>query len=254
RFALERTALSSEQLSSSVKRNAEHAHTAQRGVMVGRTVVLESNTVVTEVVTTMESIAGAGQRITDIIRVIDHIAFQTNILALNAAVEAARAGDAGRSFAVVASEVRSLAARCATAAQEIRHIIANTNDYIQTGSGLAAQAHTAMVAVVDSISTVTQLITEIHRASDAQADHVAQVNQSVMSIEAHTLQNADLVEQVAKLTHGLTNQADALVSAVDVFTLPHSEQPSRRKIAPAHGDRKASVLPHAMLATALRKP
>jgi methyl-accepting chemotaxis protein len=172
-----------------------------------------------EVVTTMDSITEASKKISDIIGVIDGIAFQTNILALNAAVEAARAGEQGRGFAVVAGEVRTLAQRSAQAAKEIKTLIGDSVSKVDAGSRLVADAGSTMDEIVSQVKRVTDLIGEITAATIEQSGGIEQVNTAVVSLDQTTQQNAALVEQSAAAAASLKDQATKLNEAVAVFRL-----------------------------------
>ena len=217
--ALEQTAASMEELSSTVKQNADNARQANQLAMSASTVAVQGGEVVGQVVETMKGINDASRKISDIISVIDGIAFQTNILALNAAVEAARAGEQGRGFAVVASEVRSLAGRSAEAAKEIKALISASVERVEQGTVLVDQAGTTMQEVVSSIRRVTDIMGEISAASQEQSLGVAQVGEAVTSLDQTTQQNAALVEQMAAAASSLNSQAGELVQAVSVFKL-----------------------------------
>jgi uncharacterized phage infection (PIP) family protein YhgE len=177
---------------------------------------------VAQVVDTMRGINEASRKISDIISVIDGIAFQTNILALNAAVEAARAGEQGRGFAVVASEVRSLAGRSADAAKEIKSLINASVERVDQGTALVDQAGVTMTEVVSSIKRVTDIMSEISAASNEQALGVAQVGEAVSQMDQTTQQNAALVEEMAAAASSLKSQAQELVQTVAVFKLEGS--------------------------------
>lgn len=183
------------------------------------TVAVQGGAVVSDVVRTMKEINESSNRISDIIGVIDSIAFQTNILALNAAVEAARAGEQGRGFAVVASEVRSLAGRSAEAAREIKSLISASVERVEAGSTLVDQAGQTMSEVVTSIRRVTDIVSEISAASSEQSQGVDQVNESVTHMDQATQQNAALVEEMAAAAASLNGQARDLVSTVSAFKL-----------------------------------
>ncbi|MDO9235138.1 MAG: methyl-accepting chemotaxis protein [Aquabacterium sp.] len=217
--ALEETAASMEELGSTVKQNADAARQANLLAMNASTVAVRGGAVVGQVVETMKGINESSRKISDIISVIDGIAFQTNILALNAAVEAARAGEQGRGFAVVASEVRSLAGRSADAAKEIKTLINDSVDRVERGSTLVDEAGTTMSEVVSSIRRVTDIMGEISSASSEQSAGVAQVVEAVNQIDQSTQQNAALVEQMAAAASSLQSQADELVKTVAVFKL-----------------------------------
>ncbi len=220
---LEETAASMEQLSATVKQNAESARQANQLAASASAVAIQGGEVVGEVVETMKGINESSRRISDIISVIDGIAFQTNILALNAAVEAARAGEQGRGFAVVASEVRSLAARSAEAAREIKDLINASVERVESGTALVDKAGTTMTETVASIQRVTAIMGEISNASSEQAQGVAQVGEAVTSMDEVTQQNAALVEEMAAAASTLKDQAYDLVQVVATFRLNDSE-------------------------------
>ena len=227
--ALEETAASMEELGSTVKQNADNARQANQLAMTASTVAIKGGDVVEQVVETMKGINNSSKKISDIISVIDGIAFQTNILALNAAVEAARAGEQGRGFAVVATEVRSLAGRSADAAKEIKMLIGDSVDRVEKGSTLVDQAGVTMSEVVSSIKRVTDLMGEISAASTEQSQGVAQVGQAVTEMDQVTQQNAALVEEMAAAASSLKSQAQDLVGTVAVFKLPQGNaSPSTR--------------------------
>jgi methyl-accepting chemotaxis protein len=182
-------------------------------------------------VQTMHGINASSRKISDIISVIDGIAFQTNILALNAAVEAARAGEQGRGFAVVASEVRSLAGRSADAAKEITALINASVERVEQGSALVDQAGTTMTEVVSSIKRVTDLMGEISAASNEQSLGVSQVGEAVGQMDQATQQNAALVEEMAAAASSLNSQAQELVQTVSVFQLATDKRTGRQPLA-----------------------
>jgi methyl-accepting chemotaxis protein len=217
--ALEQTAASMEQLSSTVKQNAESAAQANQLARNASTVAVHGGEVVAQVVQTMRGINESSRKISDIISVIDGIAFQTNILALNAAVEAARAGEQGRGFAVVASEVRSLAGRSADAAKEIKSLINASVERVEHGTALVDQAGATMSEVVSSIARVTDIMGEISAASKEQSLGVQQVGEAVTQMDQVTQQNAALVEEMAAAASNLKSQALELVHTVAVFKL-----------------------------------
>lgn len=217
--ALEETASSMEELSSTVKQNADNSRQANQLAMSASTVAIKGGEVVGQVVETMKGINESSREISDIISVIDGIAFQTNILALNAAVEAARAGEQGRGFAVVASEVRSLAGRSADAAKQIKLLINASVERVTHGTTLVDQAGVTISEVVDSIKRVTDIMGEISSASSEQASGVAQVENAVVQMEETTQQNAALVEQMAAGASSLKGQAQELVALVAAFKI-----------------------------------
>jgi methyl-accepting chemotaxis protein len=217
--AVEQTAASMQELSTIVQRNADSARMANELARSASSVAVQGGAAVAEVVSTMQGINESSQRISDIISVIDGIAFQTNILALNAAVEAARAGEQGRGFAVVATEVRSLAGRSAEAAREIKALISASVERVQRGSAQVNQAGATMQEVVASIQRVTSIMAEITQASNEQALGVAQVGQAMTTLDHATQQNAALVQEMASAAARLQELADSLVRTVSVFQL-----------------------------------
>ncbi len=208
-----------EQLNATVKQNAENARQANELAKTSNAGVVKGGQVVKEVVVTMGDIQASSKKISDIIGVIDSIAFQTNILALNAAVEAARAGEQGRGFAVVATEVRNLAQRSATAAKEIKILIAESVDKVESGAKLVQQAGTTMDEVVTSFQQVASLVTEIASASREQSSGIEQTTQAVSQMDEVTQQNAALVEEAAAAAESLEEQARGLVQTVSMFKL-----------------------------------
>jgi methyl-accepting chemotaxis protein len=222
--SLEQTAASMEQLTATVKQNAEHTRRANQLAAGASEVAVKGGKVVYQVVETMSSISDSSKKIIDIISVIEGIAFQTNILALNAAVEAARAGEQGRGFAVVATEVRNLAQRSAAAAKEIKSLIGDSAEKVDTGSKLVSEAGHTMEEIVSSIQRVTDIMGEIARASMEQSAGIAQVNQAVAHMDQTTQQNAALVEEAAAAAGSLEQQAENLLQFVSVFTLAGSQQ------------------------------
>jgi methyl-accepting chemotaxis protein-1 (serine sensor receptor) len=233
--ALEETAASMEQLSATVKQNADAAKQANQLASNASTVAVHGGEVVGQVVETMKGINESSRKISDIISVIDGIAFQTNILALNAAVEAARAGDQGRGFAVVASEVRSLAGRSAEAAKEIKLLINASVERVEQGTLLVDKAGTTMTEIVTSIRRVTDIMGEISAASNEQSAGVSQIGEAVTQMDTVTQQNAALVEQMAAAASSLKGQAEELVQVVSSFKLGdgrHAPQVAQRSQLP----------------------
>jgi methyl-accepting chemotaxis protein-2 (aspartate sensor receptor) len=220
--ALEETAASMEELSSQVGQNADNARMANQLAASASAVAVKGGEVVGKVVETMKGINESSRKISDIISVIDGIAFQTNILALNAAVEAARAGDQGRGFAVVATEVRALAGRSASAAREIKQLINTSVERVEEGTMLVDEAGVTMTEVVSSIRRVTEIMGEITSASTEQASGVAQVGEAVTQMDQATQQNAALVEEMAAAASSLKTQAGELVETVSVFKVDGS--------------------------------
>ncbi|MFP5505483.1 MAG: methyl-accepting chemotaxis protein [Gammaproteobacteria bacterium] len=236
--SLEETASSMEELTSTVKQNAENARQANQLVNSTAEIAARGGQVVGQVVHTMASIKESSRKISDIIGVIDGIAFQTNILALNAAVEAARAGEQGRGFAVVASEVRNLAQRSAGAAKEIKALIEDSVGKVDNGGKLVDEAGKTMDEIVGSVKRVTDIMSEIAAASQEQSMGIEQVNQAITQMDDVTQQNAALVEEAAAAAESLQDQAAKLAEAVSVFRLeagayqePAAAQPAEPAIA-----------------------
>jgi methyl-accepting chemotaxis protein len=215
--ALEETSASMEEMGSTASQNADNARAASQLAASASSVAVQGGQVVSQVVATMREIQHSSQKISDIIGVIDGIAFQTNILALNAAVEAARAGEQGRGFAVVAGEVRTLAQRSAEAAKEIKQLINASVERVEQGTALVDQAGNTMQEVVQSIQRVTDIVGEISSASQEQNAGVSQVSEAVSNMDQATQQNAALVEESASAAASLRQQADQLLQAVSVF-------------------------------------
>ena len=225
--ALEQTAASMEELNSTVQQNAENARQANDLALNASTVAVKGGEVVSQVVETMKGINDSSRKISDIIGVIDSIAFQTNILALNAAVEAARAGEQGRGFAVVATEVRSLASRSAEAAKEIKNLINASVERVEQGTAQVDEAGATMTEVVGAIRRVTDLMSQISAASSEQSLGVSQVGEAVTHMDQVTQQNAALVEEMAAAADSLKIQAQDLVAGVNVFKLGALEGSAR---------------------------
>jgi methyl-accepting chemotaxis protein len=230
--SLEETAASMEQLSSTVKQNADSAKQANQLAAAASDTASRGGATVSEVVSTMSAISASSVKISDIVSVIDGIAFQTNILALNAAVEAARAGEQGKGFAVVAAEVRTLAQRSAQAAKEIKTLIEDTVQKISQGSGSAERAGSTMQEIVSSVQRVTDIMGEIAAASAEQADGIEQVNRAVSQMDEATQQNAALVEEAAAAAGSMQDQAAELTRAVSAFKLPGGGQGAIPAAAP----------------------
>ncbi len=222
--SLEETASSMEQLTSTVKQNAEQSHHASKLVLSTADIAVNGGEVVGKVISTMGSIKESSRKISDIIGVIDGIAFQTNILALNAAVEAARAGEQGRGFAVVAAEVRNLAQRSAGAAKEIKTLINDSVEQVEVGRKLVDEAGEAMDDIVTSVQLVADIISGTAAASQEQSAGIEQVNLAVGQMDDMTQQNAALVEEAAAAAESLQDQASKLAEVVSVFKLDHAGQ------------------------------
>ena len=234
---LQSTASSMEELTSTVRQTSDSAQTANQMATSAATVAARGGEVVSRVVATMQDINASSNKISDIIGVIDGIAFQTNILALNAAVEAARAGEQGRGFAVVASEVRSLAQRSAEAAKEIKALIGASVEKVESGTQLVGNAGATMTEIVESVQRVTDIIGEIRSATSEQSQGIAQVNTAMNQLDQMTQQNSALVEQSTAAADSLREQAMKLTQVVALFRVNGSNASApasaRRPATPA---------------------
>lgn len=219
--SLEETSSTMEELTSTVRLNSENTNTADQLANEASGVALNGGEVIAEVVTTMSAINDSAEKISDIIGVIDGIAFQTNILALNAAVEAARAGEQGRGFAVVASEVRALAQRSANAAKDIKTLISDSVVKIENGNELVNQSGETMDKVVTSIKNVTHIMKEINEATREQSSGIEEVSKAILQMDDVTQQNAALVEEAAAASENMQSEAEKLAAMVDSFKLSH---------------------------------
>ena len=249
--SLEETASSMEQITSTVKLNADNARQANSLSVNASEVAIDGGAVVEQVVRNKSSINESPRKISDILSVIDGIAFQTNILALNAAVEAARAGEQGRGFAVVAGEVRNLAQRSAAAAKEIKSLISDSVEKVDNGNQLVAQAGKTMSEIVTAIKRVTDIMAEIAAASAEQSTGIEEINGAVGQMDEMTQQNAALVEQAAASAESLLEQASVMSQAVAVFKFDQSNtqaSPPPRKALP----RQTSVQQTSARATPMR--
>jgi len=217
--SLQETAAALEEIAGTARNSADAVNQVSQLAASASTVATRGGQVVGDVVSTMEEITKASDKIADIIGVIDGIAFQTNILALNAAVEAARASEHGRGFAVVAAEVRALAQRSAQAAKEIKELIHSSVEKIGEGSALVQTAGTTMTEIVDSVRGISNVIEEITVAASEQSTGLGQVNQALAQLDHTTQQNAALVEQSAAAAALLREEASKLAEAVGEFKL-----------------------------------
>ena len=222
--SLEETASSMEEMTSTVKQNADNAGQANQLATAARDQAEKGGAVVGKAVKAMADINESSKKISDIISVIDEIAFQTNLLALNAAVEAARAGEQGRGFAVVATEVRSLAGRSATAAKEIKDLIQDSVKKVEDGSTLVTQSGQTLEQIVASVKKVSDIVAEIAAASREQSTGIEQVNKAVMQMDEMTQQNAALVEQATAASQSMADQARSLNEMMERYRLSDTDE------------------------------
>ena len=229
--SLEETAAALDQITATVRRSAEGAQQASEVASGARSEAERSGEVVREAVTAIHDIQQSSTKITQIIGVIDEIAFQTNLLALNAGVEAARAGDAGRGFAVVASEVRALAQRSAEAAKEIKALISASSQQVDRGVRLVTDTGKALTAIVERVASIDGLVSEIAQSAQEQATGLGQVNTAVNQMDQVTQQNAAMVEEATAAAAQLKREAlelGQLVARFEVGALaPPTERPAR---------------------------
>jgi methyl-accepting chemotaxis protein len=217
--ALEETASSMEQMTATVKQNADNARQANQLAVGAREQAERGGAVVHRAISAMGEINTSSRKISDIIGVIDEIAFQTNLLALNAAVEAARAGEQGRGFAVVATEVRNLAQRSASAAKEIKGLINDSVDKVKVGSELVDESGKTLSEIMESVKKVTDIVAEIAAASEEQSAGIEQVNNAITQMDNVTQQNAAVVEQASAASKAMEEQSSTLVAQIGYFKL-----------------------------------
>ena len=220
---LEETASSMEELTSTVKTNADSAKEASDATANTRNIAQKGSEVANEAGQAMEKINDSSKQITEIINVIDEIAFQTNLLALNAAVEAARAGDAGRGFAVVAQEVRTLAQRSAESSKDIKNLIDDSSAQVKDGVSLVQKAVDSLQDIYNAVDGVSDTVDQIAKASGEQATSLDEVNQAVMEMDNVTQQNASMAQQSRNIASNLQNKSDELARAVAFFKINQSD-------------------------------
>jgi methyl-accepting chemotaxis protein len=259
--SLEETAAALDQITATVTKTAQGAREARDVVSAAKGDAEHSGTVVREAVAAMSQIETSSQQISQIIGVIDEIAFQTNLLALNAGVEAARAGDAGKGFAVVASEVRALAQRSAEAAKEIKSLISASSQQVDRGVSLVGETGEVLQRIVTQVAKINELVSEIAASAQEQASGLAQVNTAVNQMDQVTQQNAAMVEQSTAASHALAQETQELSRLISRFELGeeehgHAERPAKRASAPAPrpAPRRSSAPVGQMKTTSQRQP
>lgn len=231
---LEQTAAALDELTASVRSAAEGARNVETTVQDARDVAEESGVVVQNAVTAMSGIEESSTKISQIIGVIDDIAFQTNLLALNAGVEAARAGEAGRGFAVVASEVRALAQRSSDAAMEIKTLISDSTRQVEQGVDLVGRAGEALQSILGRVTHISQLVSEIAEGAAEQSTGLAEINTGMTQLDQVTQQNAAMVEQATAASHMLNSDAGTLSELVARFQLDGEAAPMPATIPAAY--------------------
>lgn len=222
--SLEETSAALEEITVTVRRTAEGANQAREVVAAAKVDAEQSGKVVRQAVDAMSNIEKSSRQITQIIGVIDEIAFQTNLLALNAGVEAARAGDAGRGFAVVASEVRALAQRSAAAAKEIKALISTSTQQVGQGVVLVAQTGQALERIVRQVTEINGIVAEIAASANEQTTGLEQVNVAVNQMDQMTQQNAAMVEESTAASHQQAAETEELAHLISRFKVEKAER------------------------------
>jgi methyl-accepting chemotaxis protein len=240
--SIEETAASMHEVTATVKQNADNAQAANQLASAARDTAEKGGAVVGDAVKAVTQIEESAQKISDIIGLIDEIAFQTNLLALNASVEAARAGEAGKGFAVVAQEVRALAQRSANASKDIKALIQTSNGQVKTGASLVNQAGGSLAEIVGAIKKVSDIVAEIAAASREQSSGLEQINTAIASMDEMTQRNGALVEETSASAQSLSNQAQDLAGLVQRYRLDEGAQAAATAPAPSSAKSNTTVL------------
>jgi methyl-accepting chemotaxis protein len=241
--SLEETAAALEEITATVKKTATNANDANSSVVTAKASAEDGGRVVDTAIKAMDKIEQSSKQITEIIGVIDEIAFQTNLLALNAGVEAARAGDAGKGFAVVASEVRALAQRSSEAAKEIKTLIKTSTEHVGAGVKFVGESGQALKRIVDQVVQINSLVTEMAQASQQQSTGIGEVSVAINQMDQVTQQNAAMVEESTAASRKLASETNLLSELVRVFTIGDSKQTSHSVPANRPTSKPASQVP-----------
>lgn len=240
--SLQQTAVSMDEITATVERNSHNSQQASQLADSASNSVRKSSDVMHHMVSKMTTISEASRKMSEIVGMIDSIAFQTNILALNASVEAARAGENGRGFAVVATEVRNLASRSAEAAKEIRALIDKSVADIADGASLVLEAERSIDEVIDVVTKVNTIISDISAASVEQGSEIAQINQSVAQLDSVTQKNAGMVQRAKQISTSLNGQVSDLVQAISVFRIDGRRERGNSGREHAHGSPRTAAV------------
>jgi methyl-accepting chemotaxis protein len=237
--SLEETAAALEQITATIKKTAQNAKETSTIVTTAKSAAEDGGRVVETAIHAMGEIEQSSKKITDIIGVIDEIAFQTNLLALNAGVEAARAGDAGKGFAVVASEVRALAQRSSEAAKQIKTLIKTSGEQVNSGVKLVGGSGAALKRIADQVIEINNLVSEMAQGAQQQATGIEQVSAAVTQMDEVTQQNAAMVEESTEASRNLATETSELSNIVSFFKVAASESTQEKKTAGAASMRGA---------------
>lgn len=242
---LEETAAALQQITETVRKTSQGAQHAHQLIGEAKAKAEESGRVVRDAVAAMTNIEKSSGQMSQIIGVIDEIAFQTNLLALNAGVEAARAGEAGRGFAVVASEVRALAQRSAEAAKEIKTLILASSQQVEQGVDLVGRTGAVLEVIVRSVGEITHIVAEIAEGAKEQSSGLIEINTAVTQMDKNTQQNAAMVEESTAASHGLAKETDELAKIIEGFDVGSPKRSAASVVPMSTPARAASPAPAA---------